>query len=490
MKEFKNVSSLKEHRLNRKKGIVSTPFNHSLGNLLQINSWTNDRMPEYLWMGLILLHYGRKEGFSRLSDILHDFFKSISSLTSPKLSALLSCSRENQILLFNIICNYIDKAILSPLTIIYKYKEYQLFNEYFFNPVSRVEDKIKTISTAVKLFSPHQSNEATDLRFIALSYSLISNKLYFADGLNLTVNTLLEYPSTDHDNELMRSYRPIVRSMEGSDVDRINLEFISIFWKALGMITQCNPMIINFDEVAVDYDQNIKDFKRVLEYILLANKDKSIAEDKFDVTIGSICYVLKIFNEIHQKHLGNSILGRHGVRTIIEILIILKYLNKREKEQANIWEEYKLYGISKYKLILLKAREVDLDKGAHFQPGVADVLINEIMWEEFIDLDLKYFDKQNIRDKSIDVGEKDLYDLLYDYDSNYSHGLWGAVRESSMLICDCATHQYHSIPDINGEQNLTDVKHDAMKVLVKIFLFLSEIYEIPSWFLEKYNLKK
>jgi hypothetical protein len=34
-----------------------------------------------------------------------------------------------------------------------------------------------------------------------------------------------------------------------------------------------------------------------------------------------------------------------------------------------------------------------------------------------------YFDKQGIREKSIEVGEKLLFDLFYDYDSNFAHGL-------------------------------------------------------------------
>ena len=203
--------------------------------------------------------------------------------------------------------------------------------------------------------------------------------------------------------------------------------------------------------------------------------------------VGSTNYALKIFTEVSSKSLGNSILGRHGVRTIIEIYIMLKYLLKKEQENPKIWEEYKWYGVSKYKLVLLKARESNtIDKSSHFSLPVVEALVNETKWEEFIDVDLRYFDKQGIRDKSIEVGEKELYDLFYDYDSSFSHGLWGAVRESSMLHCNSADHLFHTVPDIQNNQILPDVNSDSYKIVILLFTLFANLYDIPHWFIDKY----
>lgn len=170
---------------------------------------------------------------------------------------------------------------------------------------------------------------------------------------------------------------------------------------------------------------------------------------------------------------------------------MLKYLLKREIEQPKIWEEYKLYGVSKYKLVLLKARESSsIDITSHFALPVVEALVNEIRWEEFINVDLNYFDKQGIRDKSIDVGEKELYDLFYDYDSSFAHGLWGAVRESSMLHCNSANHQFHTVPDIYDNQNLPDVKSDSNKIMILLYMFLAGLYDVPAWFTDKYFPQK
>ena len=270
-----------------------------------------------------------------------------------------------------------------------------------------------------------------------------------------------------------------------------NTDFSSNFWRDFGMITSCNPIRIEFPENATDYKEFIADCRKMLEYVFYSNKEKSLAEDKFNVIVGSINYALKIFTEINDKALGNSILGRHGIRTIIEVYIMLKYLLKREIEQPKIWEEYKLYGISKYKLVLLKARESNSSEiPSHFSLPVAEMLVNEIRWEEFIDIDLNYFDRQGIRDKSIDVGEKELYDLFYDYDSSFAHGMWGAVRESSMLYCNSVDHQFHAVPDTYNNQNLSDVKSGSKKIMILLYTLLAGLYDIPPWFSDKYFDKK
>lgn len=489
MNEREN-SRLRHHKLHKKQGIIATPFNDKLRDKLELSSWTNDRMPEYLWLGLILIYYGRKKGIQKASHILLEISISIKSLLQPRFSMILSLSHDDQKKVYEIILRFIDKKVLAPLTVLYKNRTYPIFNEYFFITHSTVESRINTLSKAIKLYSPHQSNEATDLRFLAMSLLVFNKKIHIAKGMDIVPKTFQEYPYTDHKEEKMRTYRPTIRSMEGMHFVDDNIEFTNRFWRDIGMITPCKPIRIKFDENKEDYNEFISECQKALEYVLYSNKEKSLTEDKFDVIIGSTNYALKIFTEINNNALGNSILGRHGIRTITEIFIMLKYLLKKEEKQPKIWEEYKLYGISKYKLILLKARETEIDKTSHFVSPIADIIVNEILWEEFIDVDLKYFDKQGIREKSIEAGEKELYDILYDYDSSFSHGLWGAIRESTMLHCSNADHKYHSVPDIYSNQNLPDVKSDSIKIMKKVFSVLAENYDIPKWFTDKYKADK
>jgi len=486
MAENKNVSRLNAHVLNKKKGIVATPLNNALGNLLQPNSWTKERMPEYLWLGLILKYYGRKDGFAKSFQILYELSQNIPSLSHPRLSAIFNLADEEQKTVYAIICRHVDKKIISPLTILYRNSTHPKFNEYFFIPQLSFESRMTLLSETIKMFSPSQSFEATDLRFLAICLMLFSGKLNFAPHLAEEAKIFEKYPETEHDDERMRKYRPSVRSLESMHFI-VDNQFITTFWKAIGMITPCKPWRIKFENNPEDLNEFISACQKILEYILATNKEKALTDDKFDIIMGSITYALKIFLEINNNSLGNSILGRHGTRSIIEIYIMLKYLLKHEAEKPEIWKEYKAYGIGKYKLVLLKARETEPDTTSHFTLPLIDCIVNEHKFEEFTDIDLKYFDKQGIREKSIDVGEKQLYDLFYDYDSNYAHGLWGAIRECAVLACDNANHQFYCIPDIYARQNLSDVKLDCIKLLKRIFIWLADIYQIPDAFMGRIN---
>ncbi|EQA46105.1 hypothetical protein LEP1GSC050_4162 [Leptospira broomii serovar Hurstbridge str. 5399] len=437
-------------------------------------------MPEYLWLGLILANLGRHEGLNKTTEILFDISKSNIALTGPKLSSILQLSIEEQEIVYNIILNHVDAKLIAPLTILYRNDEHQTFNKYFYVPELTFEYRLQVLSNSINLFSPHQSNEATDLRFLAICLHIFNKRIQISMDSRITTQALQEYSRTHHDDEKMRSYRPVIRSMEGITATDIDKKFSKKFWRDIGMMTPCKPMQFKFDLNSDDYESFVSNSKRLLEYIFLTNKEKSLLDEKFDVLIGSASYSLKILNEIATKSLGDCILGRHGTRTILEIYIILKYLIKKESEIPNIWADYKLYGISKYKLLLLKARESDSTNTSHFILPIVEALVNEIKWEEFIDIDLKYFDKLGIREKSVEVGEKELYDLLYDYDSNFSHGLWGAIRESSMLICDNSDHRYHTVPDFNLNQNLSDVKSDILMLTKKVLFLIVENYETPE----------
>lgn len=158
----------------------------------------------------------------------------------------------------------------------------------------------------------------------------------------------------------------------------------------------------------------------------------------------------------------------------------MKYLVKNESSHENIWRDYQLYGLGLYKLVLARFRENDVSEQAHFDEKYIEALVNEFKEEEFINMDTKYFDKQNIRLKAESVDEKILYGLYYDYDSSFEHGLWGAIRESSLLKCNNPAHKYHCIPDIEDQNRLKTVLPDCIMVMNKTLLFLDEMYGIPE----------
>ena len=64
-------------------------------------------------------------------------------------------------------------------------------------------------------------------------------------------------------------------------------------------------------------------------------------------------------------------------------------------------------------------------------------------------------------------------------------GLWGAIRESSLLKCNNPAHKYHCVPDVEDETRLKTVLPDCIMIMNKTISFLDEIYGIPEQLLNE-----
>lgn len=327
----------------------------------------------------------------------------------------------------------------------------------------------------------HQSEFATDIRFLILYFSLLKGKF------NLPANELeliLEYPQLDHSNEKMRMIRPTIRSMEMliPNLGILDVDFLEDFWGRLSRMSDCDLWYINFPcNTQEDSKRYIEFLHEIFQYLSSCFTAITPLDKKMLVLLGIATYSYKRLKEVAEHDLYNSIAGRSALRTIIENFIIMKYLIKNEGTQEDIWDKFQYYGIGLYKVVLARSREVEKDlSNSHIDYKYLEMLVNEYIDEKFLDMDTSYFDKHNIREKSISVGEKDLYGLYYDYDSSFEHGLWGAIRESSLLKCDSPAHQFHCVPDYDDKQNLKDVWPDCVMVMNKIITLLNELYSIPE----------
>ncbi len=242
--ENKNISELKSHKY--KKGLIQPPIN-TIPNL-QAVSWTNDRLPEYLWLGLILMNFERTEGIEKAGKILKEISHINKKIIKPKLSIVLSLPEAEQEEIYKIICNNVNPKYLAPLTAIYRNSKYPIFNKYFNFPEIPISKRIESIIQAVKMYYEHQSYEATDLRFVVMSIIIFQNKLRIHRE-SLLPEIFVNYPYTSHDNEKMKMYRPLIRTIEMTDIEnQPNQDFINNFWKEIGLKTECQPLIIGFNK--------------------------------------------------------------------------------------------------------------------------------------------------------------------------------------------------------------------------------------------------
>lgn len=484
-------SKLSEHTF--VKGRFITPLNSlpMMQELEDEKSWTYGRMPEYIWIGLILKYFGREEGLKKSYYIISKIHNVAPDLYTVRLSQILKLDTNIQEEIYEYIISLGVKDAISPLTIFLTGSQAPVFAKYFYSYKQGIEDRCKAIVETMSEIMDHQSNEATDIRFVAVYFNILSGKMHL---LKEQVNLLISHPASKHIDEIMRMARPIVRSLEMMILtfENTDSEYLKGFWRCVSEMTECDIFVINFPEENRSITAYMESLHEVFVYLSELLIASNMLDEKMNVLLGIATYSYKRLKEIYRHQLFNSISGRSCVRVLIEDYIMMKYLMKNEAFHENIWHDYQLYGMGLYKLVLARHRESDCLEESHFDEKYIEALVNEFKGEEFINMDTRYFDKQNIRSKAESVNEKSLFGLYYDYDSSFEHGLWGAIRESSLLKCNNPAHKYHCVPDIEDEIVLKTVLPDCVMIMNKTILFLNELYGIPEQLLNEvinYELK-
>lgn len=481
---MKKRSKLSDHTF--RKGKFITPINALplMHELEDEKSWTYGRMPEYLWIGLILKFYGRDVGLRKSYGIISTLHKLAPDLYTARISQIITLQADIQKKFYDYIISIGAKDALAPLTILLTASKAPVFAEYFYCPEQSIEDRCETIIQTMRDIMDHQSNESTDIRFVALYFNLLSGKVHL---LKEQVDLLTAYPTANHSDEIMRMARPTVHSHEMVILtfEKIDSIYLKEFWRCVSEMTDCSLFVIEFPEEQRNITAYMEKLHEVFTYLSELFVATDPLNEKMNVLLGIATYSYKRMKEIYEHQLFNSISGRSCVRVLIEDYIMMKYLVKNESSHDNIWRDYQLYGMGLYKLVLVRHRERGVSVESHFDERYIEALVNEFKGEEFIDMDTKYFDKHNIRLKAEDVGEKNLYGLYYDYDSSFEHGLWGAIRESSLLKCNNPAHKYHCVPDVEDETRLKTVLPDCVMVMNKTVSFLDEVYGIPEQFLKE-----
>ena len=474
---YMEPTKLSQHKF--KKGKFVTPLNDipQMKAFSDEQSWTYGRLPEYIWIALILERMGRKDGLASLYHITNKLKLLAPNIKEPKLSSILSLNNEIQIEFFKEIQKQVPDGTLSPLTLIFTVSKYPIFAKSFYTNKLSTDERRSILLNTMRKAMHHQTHESTDVRFIVLWFNATAGRLHMLPEHG---KLLSRYPQIEHDNEEMRAIRPFIRSCEATSIERPNNLYLKNFWRCVSKMSDCELTAIKFPTEEHNTSLYNEHLYETLAYLNELYKKTNPIDEKMSVILGIATYSYKRFKEVCEHNLYNTISGRGCIRVMIESYIMMKYLLINEPNHDNIWRDYKIYGTGLYKLVLSRHREVAEKLDSHFDMPYIEALVNEFWIEDFIDMDTKYFDKVAIRIKAEQVGEKDLYGLYYDYDSSFEHGLWGAIRESSLLRCENPAHQYHCVPDIDGAIQLKSVLPDCIMVMNKIIVLLNQLYGIPE----------
>lgn len=468
-KAEKSYSGIDAHK--RHKKILVPPMMAIPGIALQ--SWLNDRLPGMLWAALLILALGRDRALERFRQVasLIPQLPAKKRTVKPTLSGLAELEDEILHKFLSAICpDGESKDALRPLLLFDDLPA----KEHWARTLgqSPAANDWEHLQSAVLLVLDHQSQEATDCRWLKVLFQILSGQLHLPT--QELVREILEYPNFG----LQQKVRPTIRSMEGT-IDQFSKGtsfWPQSFWNQCLRDTPCEPK----HTLETGWSPHIKTSNRRVREVreALARHEKAClttteVDARHDATFGFGAYALAILHELLSMENGTAIIGRIGLRTLLECYVVLQHLSKRD--DPSLWMTYRQYGSGQAKLAFLKLDDPSSATPSTVDPEILLRLANEDRWLEFVSIDLGHWAATDLRKLSEDSGVKSDYDRLYPWTSAFTHGNWAALRNSCFDLCINPLHRLHRRLRSDTAE-LGDVVPDACALVDKILDTIDILY--------------
>jgi hypothetical protein len=465
----KSYSGIHAHR--REKKVLLPPLMRVPGISLQ--SWTNDRLPEMLWSAILISQLGRDRALVKFREAAAIVLKlpKTKRKVQPTLTGLASLESVDLQRFLNTICADAEtKNALRPLLLLDNLPGRQEWAKAIEQTAAAGDwDSLKS---AVLLVLNHQSQEATDCRWLRVLFQVLSGALNLQTKEQ--VKEILDYPNFG----MPQKVRPTVRCMEGL-IDTMfeqTADWPKLFWDQCLRDTPCDPRHTMESERSPSITTTRVKIREVRE--TLARHEKSCLKTteidaRHDTTFGFAGYSLAILDELLSMSNSTSILGRIGLRTLLESYVTISYLKMRD--DPNLWMAYRQYGSGQAKLAFLKLDDATEKVPSSVDVGVLSQLANEDRWLEFVPIDLGHWAARDLRRLSEEAGVKPDYDRLYSWTSAFTHGNWAAVRNSCFDLCANPLHRLHRRLR-SDTADLGDIVADACDLVDKILAVVDSLY--------------
>ncbi|NVK22064.1 MAG: hypothetical protein HWD86_06065 [Kangiellaceae bacterium] len=464
----KNRTSLQNHKKVGKQ--LQSGF-AVVADKVTFSSWSNERLPEMIWAAIIRVIDDQDYAISEFRRILsfigeHGEKDQFSDISITGISKLSESLREQFIgfLLEN-------KTTASALVVLTLFDNLPA-RETWVKLLPKEEPDISILMDAVGFNLPHQSQEATDCRWLKLMAQVISGKFHVPQEM---AEEWFGYP---YEGDLQK-IRPSIRASEMAENPLVekDLTWPNAFWDEAWKNSPCLALMEEKEpasaKVSVVSRGNVTSLLNEIESHWSHTHSTTAIDARHDAVFGVAFYVVRVLDEMLGIGIGTGILGRLGLRTILEAHISLRYL--LDKDDPELWKKWRAYGSGQAKLNALRFDEL-MDPPKHINQSTIEAIAGEDLWEEFLNIELGSWSGLDLRKLSDKAGVKDAYDVHYSWTSGYSHGTWGPVRESCFETCGNPLHRLHRYPK---QQNLPDTISDACLLVNSILDDLDKSY--PSF---------
>lgn len=492
-----NYSSIFEHRKIGKKMVP--PFNKLPGT--KKSSWFDDAAPEMLWAYIVADAVSREE-YLKCFRIVTDWCVAnlpkyeervhVAKAIDPdnvrppacevEMAELAVLSNEQFDAFAAILRNWPDciegLSTLGTLTSLPG-------NEHWTRCFPAAEPKWKILTSAMVPAGDHQSEITTDIRWLKVYMSIAFGKIRFPEEMKQAVEEILDFPNSGD----LRQVRPLIRSTEGA-FRAMNepLKWIVNFWEEVYRRTSCidssKKADFELSEEKLKHEDILALRKGVLEGFAKTMTNTAL-DSRHDGAFGIMLYAISIAEEVCAPVRASLVTGRFGLRTLAELYISFAYL--AAKDENDLWYEYRNFGNGQTKLAFLKTEVGDGIVPDYISQESLFEMANEDSWQEFVDVNTGHWASKNLRTLAIDSGTKDTYDKYYDWTSTYSHGHWGAIRDSNFVTCFNSLHRFHRIPRVSYRV-LPSVTNDTIVLVNSMLALLMKLYpavgDLPALQLE------
>jgi len=450
---------------------------------MRSTDWAGERLPEMLWAAMIGAAFGR--------DIALDRFRRVAKVIDRRCHADESRKLILREVTFSGLASWADDefaefaeaAVGDTPEIFSALLQFDELpgKERWTTLIPKTSPSFDLLKVAVGQTLWHQSQEATDCRWMRVLAALLSGSLLYPREAEELVTEILEYPNYGD----QRGVRPHIRATEGSFDGLRALEqggkwssssWSPEFWKQAFELTRADH--VRFGGTAsstvavltVGAVQGIRDDLRIhAERTTLSTSVSA----RHEATFGLAAYALDLLLELLSVGNASKIIGRIAIRCLAELTI--NFTSLAETDDPVRWQRFRDYGYGQAKLAYLKLLESET-LPTFISVDALEGLANEDVWHEFREMHIGNWDESDLRKMSEATGLKaDVYDKFYDWGSAFTHGNWAALRDAEYDLCLNPLHRLHRVLSMVPKA-MPDVIGDAVDLVNRSLVLVDKMY--------------
>ena len=403
----------------QKKGKVLQPPFVQFGIGKGLVSWMNDRLPEMIWAALLISALGREAALKELREFLRFIWENPDreSLFDCTLTGFANLEDSLRSAVIGFLCRSdLAKQALAPLLLFEGLPARVTWQEKL-QAETPDSSAPMVLMQAVRLTLFHQSQEATDCRWVRLMCAVFGRRVIIPDE---ELKLLNGYPRLGDQTRV----RPSIRAAEGgmNMLQEQNLTWPKKFWSECWNNTPCMALTSNEKSGSVTGAGTISlrplsKIRGELEAHWENTHSTTEIDAKHDGVFGMAFFAVRLAEETFSGDNSRGILGRLALRTFLEIHITLRHL--LTEDNPELWRSWRAYGAGQAKLVSLKLEELP-DSPHYVDADLLRRIANEDFQEEFVSIDLGHWAGADLRKLSDNLDLKSIYDRYYGWTSGFS----------------------------------------------------------------------